>query len=230
MGNDGCIYFLPKSSGYHILKLDPNNGDSLSRVGESIHEGIFAAVLGNYGYIYGISCNRIIKLSPTDYKVSCVGSEFEEEHSWIGAVLTEDGNIYSLNEYGEILRIDTTKNDWMMIEGNIYNRSETCPVLYVMDDESVYSWGRPVLGADKCIYFPPAWHDRVLKFNPSTQNVSLIGESYSENILKWGRGVLASNGYIYCIPSDADNILQIDSRHVNEQVVAMIENLNIIEK
>ena len=85
-----------------------------------------------------------------------------------------------------------------------------------------------MLGADKCIYFPPTYHDRVLRYNPTTQSISLIGESYGEKECKWEGAVLASDGYIYCVPNSANEILQIDSRHFNEQVVTMIESLNVI--
>ena len=49
-----------------------------------------------------------------------------------------------------------------------------------------------MLGADQIMYFPPSDHDRVLKYNPSTQNLSLIEESYGEEIREWWSGVLAS--------------------------------------
>ena len=86
-----------------------------------------------------------------------------------------------------------------------------------------------MLGADKCIYFPPTYHDRVLRYNPTTQSISLIGESYGEKEWKWRGAVLASDGFIYCVPSSANDILQIDTRHINEQVVTMIESINGIE-
>ena len=54
----------------------------------------------------------------------------------------------------------------------------------------------------------------------------MIGDCYRDKDRKWEGVVLASDGYIYCIPYDANDILQIDSRHVNEQVIGMIENLN----
>ena len=68
----------------------------------------------------------------------------------------------------------------------------------------------------------------MLKFNPNTQSISLIGESYGEKEWKWRGAVLASDGFIYCVPFAANDILQIDSRHINEKVVAMIESLNVI--
>merc|ERR1712232_1418672 len=161
--------------------------------------------------IYGISHNRIIKFSPIDHSVSYIGKSFERTHFCKGLVLAEDGNIYAATQFGQILIIDTVNNNWKIIGNRIYQ------------ERYGFGWGRPVLGADKCIYFPPFDHDRVLKFNPMTQNISLIGESYAEKNWKWEGAELASDGYIYCISPYVDNILQIDSRHVNEQAVAMIE-------
>ena len=176
-----------------------------------------AAVFDNDGYIYGISDNEINKFNPIDHRVSYIGRSFEHDnHFWRGAVLAKDGNIYAANRYGQILRIDTSENGWKIIGNKIYNTKYST------------GWGNAVLGADKCIYFPPYDHDRVLKFNPSTKSISLIGESYGEKERKWDSAVLASDGFIYCVPSHAQDILQIDSRHFNEQVVTMIESLNVI--
>ena len=211
LANDGCTYYFPIYRGC-ILKLDPNDVDSLSLVGEDINKGFQAAVLGNDGYIYGIYKSRVVKFSLTDQSVSCIGRSFDDYYFWTGAVLTEDGNIYAVNHCGQILHIDTSENDWKIIGSKIYN-------------DAYFRWGSPVLGADKCIYYPSAYHDRVLKFNPSTQIISLIGDCYRDKDRKWEGVVLASDGYIYCIPYDANDILQIDSRHVNEQVIGMIEKL-----
>ena len=218
LANDGCIYYFPYIG--RILKLDPGYGDSLSLVGEEINEVFEVAVLGNDGYIYGISSRRVIKFNPIDHRLSCVGRSFAPNKNYCtGALLAENGNIFAVNHCGQILHIDTSKNDWKIIGNKIYY------------GEYLSIWGNAVLGADKCIYFPPTHHDRVLRYNPTTQNISLIGESYGNiewDEWKWQGAVLASDGYIYCIPLAATDILQIDSRHVNEQVVAMIENLNVI--
>ena len=110
------------------------------------------------------------------------------------------------NKYGE--------NDWKIIGSEIYN------------GEYARSWGNAVLGADKCIYFSPLCHDRVLRYNPTTQSISLIGESYGGKECKWEGAVLASDGFIYCVPNSANEILQIDSRHVNEKVIDIIDNID----
>merc|ERR1712137_361524 len=152
----------------------------------------------------------------TDQSVSHIGREFDESEGWyfwIKAVLAEDGTICAANHCGQILRIDTAQNDSKIIGNKICNQAYRC------------SWESPVIGADKCIYFSPSCHDRVLRYNPTTQSISLIGKSY-EGSWKWRGSVLASDGFIYCIPNTANEILQIDSRHVNEKVIDVIDNID----
>ena len=217
LANDGCIYYFPNAYVRRkILKLDPSNGDSLSLVGEVINHGknpCNSAVLGNDGCIYGISDKSVFKFSPIDYSFSYIGSNFENDNRfWTRAVLADDDNMYAVNVYGQILCIETAQNDWKIIGNRIYN-------------EVRFSWGSPVIGADKCIYFPPSSHYRVLRYNPSTQNISFIGESYFLGHGSWVGAVLASDGYIYCIPCQANDILQIDSRHVNDKVLEVMDDI-----
>ena len=86
-------------------------------------------------------------------------------------------------------------------------------------------WGQPILGANKCIYFPPNDHKRVLKYNPSTQHISLTGNSCGDELCKWYSAALGSDGYIYCIPYNTKQILQIDARHINDQIVELVQNM-----
>ena len=213
---DGCIYYLPSSiidRRSCVLKLDPDHGDSLSLVGEKTF-GEANAVLGKDGSFYCTNEFHVYKCNPIDHTFTCLGRPFTDRHNeFEGLVLADDGNIYSANQAGQILIIDTVHKNWTIFGRALYKNYHG------------RGWGYPVLGADKCIYFPPARHDRVLKYNPSTYSISLIGESYGKKLMKWRSGVLASDGFIYCAPHNANEILQIDSRHTNEQVVEMIKNL-----
>ena len=217
LAEDGCIYYLPYGDS-RILKLDPNDGDSLSLVGGEIGGGFSAVVLGKDGCIYGISMLHIIKFNIVDYSISQKDLDQDEYHDFDGAVLGKDGNIYAANQYGQILKGDTANNDWGIIGGRIYI------------DGYCHGWGRPLLGDDKCLYFPPACHDRVLTYNPVTQNISFIGESYGTKQYKWVGAALASDGYIYCIPYNADNILMIDGRHLNEKILEVTKNVYEVHK
>ena len=135
--------------------MDPSDGDSLSLVGEESDGGYCNAVLGNDAYICGISLREVIKFSQIYHSVSYMRSEFVEDHFWTDVVLANDGNIYAASKHGQILRIDTAQNDWKIIESRMYN------------EEDEIGWEYPVLSVNKCIYFPPARHGRVLKYNAS---------------------------------------------------------------
>ena len=217
LAKDGCIYFLP-NRGSRILKLDPSNGDYLSIVDEAIGGSNYkAAVLGSDGCIYGIHEKQMKKFNFRDNIVSTsnVGFSFLTHYEFVGGVLASNGNVYSANKSGQILKIDTTSNNCIILGNKICNNGYP-------------GWGRPVLGADQCIYFPPSYYGRVLMFNPNTQIISLIGDSYGFEECKWRGAVLARDGFIYCIPHDADDILQLDSRHMNEQVIEFIMQTRVV--
>jgi len=73
-------------------------------------------------------------------------------------------------------------------------------------------WGDPIVGADKCIYWPPSMAHRVLKFDPETQQLpSLVGDDLGGGDEKWKGGALATDDAIYYIPFDeSSRVLAID--------------------
>ena len=70
-------------------------------------------------------------------------------------------------------------------------------------------WLGGVLGADGCVYGVPGHAKHVLKLDPVTAKVSLVGGPY-QGKYKWLRGATAPDGCIYCIPCHADKVLKID--------------------
>ena len=53
---DGCIYFMPADA-RHIMKLDPNNNDAMSSVGDDLGDAwckYIGTVVGIDGCVYGI--------------------------------------------------------------------------------------------------------------------------------------------------------------------------------
>ena len=53
--------------------------------------------------IYGISMLQIIKLNSTDCSIFRIGGLLDEYHDFEGAVLAEDGNIYTANALGQMV-------------------------------------------------------------------------------------------------------------------------------
>ena len=207
LAKDGCIYYMPNEAS-QILKLDPNDDDRVSLVGEDLGYKMYeAAVAGSDGMIYCLPylSKQLFKFNPEDNVVSNVGAAFEEDPMFRGGVLATDNNIYAANKYGQILKINTNNNDYELIGYRI------------TEELGDNGWGSAVLGTDQCIYFPPFQFDRVLCFNPISQQVSLVGDSFKDEsctfggYISWWGGALAKDGFIYFVPyTDHAQILQID--------------------
>jgi hypothetical protein len=199
---DNYIYYMPDWA-RRIMRLNPDN-DSLSSVGDDLGEGegmkYVGTVVGNDKCLYGIphAATRIVKFDPTNPDTtSTIGEEAEEEFECGNGVLGGDGYIYAANESGQVLQIDTTNGNYTWIGDPIHSRGR--------------GWGDPIVGVDKCIYCPPLYANRVLKFEPETQQLpSLVGGDLGEGDFKWLNGALATDGAIYCIPSNSSRVLVID--------------------
>jgi hypothetical protein len=204
LASDNHIYYMPAHA-RRIMRLNPNN-DTLSSVGDDLGRDEYkysGTVVGNDDHVYGIPCldaKRIIKFDPANPgTTSTVGEEAEKGFKCNNGVLGCDGYIYAGNGAGQVLQIDTVNNNYIWIGDPIYSGGYGV------------GWGDPIIGADKCIYWPPRNANRVLKFDPETQQLpSLVGDDLGEGRFKWQGGALASDGAIYCIPNNAKQILAID--------------------
>ena len=206
LASDNFIYYMPRTA-RRIMRLNPDN-DSLSSVGDDLEGGEFkylGTVVGNDDCVYGIPYNakRIIKFDPTNPDTTCtVGEESEEQFKYHNGVLASDGYIYAVKESGKVLlQIDSPRSryttTWIGDRINVGNGRA--------------GWGDPIVGIDKCIYWPPSYANRVLKFDPETQQLpSLVGDDLGEGNDKWLGGALAPDGNIYCIPFEISQILAID--------------------
>jgi len=192
---DNHIYYMP-SAARRIMRLNPDN-DTLSSVGDDLGERRFkysGTVVGNDDCLYGVPyyATRIIKYNPADDPdtTSTVGEEAEEEFCCArNGALAADGYIYAANGFGQVLKVDIVNNNYTWIGDPIFS-GRGC------------GWGDPIVGVDKCIYWPPLNANRVLKFDPETQQLpSLVGDDLGEGCDKWQSGALAAtDGVIYCIP------------------------------
>jgi outer membrane protein assembly factor BamB len=215
LATDNFIYYMPYSA-RRIMRLNPDN-DSLSSVGDYLggeYCKYSGTVVGNDDYLHGIPflATCIVKYNPADPDTtSIVGEEAEEGFYCRNGVLGGDGYIYAANRYGQVLQIDTTNGNYIWIGDPIYQGNGQ-------------GWGDPIVGVDKCIYWPPFNANRVLKFDPRTQRLPLlVGGDLGEGRVKWMGGALATDGVIYCIPLFAKQILAIDSF----KELTMVMDINI---
>ena len=103
---DGCIYFMPLHA-RHIMKLDPNNNDAMTSVGDHFGSGIckyWGTVVGIDGCVYGIPSFRskcIIKYDPINNITLFVGEKADEDFRCSGGALgRDDGCIYAITRDG----------------------------------------------------------------------------------------------------------------------------------
>jgi hypothetical protein len=201
---DNCIYYMPFYA-RRIMRLNPDN-DTLSSAGDDLGRGwgkYSGTVVGKDNHVYGIPyyAKRIIKFDPTNSDTtSTVGEEVNQLGFNCGnGVFGGDGSIYAANDEGQVLKVDATHNNYIWIGDGIYSGRRQ-------------GWGDPIIGVDKCIYWPPSSANRVLKFDPETQQLPwLVGDDLlGQGCEKWNGGALAPDGNIYCIPCNAIQILVID--------------------
>ena len=201
---DGCIYFMPCTA-HRIMKLDPNNSDAMSSVGDVLgddDEKYNGTVVGIDGCVYGIpECADVIpKYDPINDITSFVGEE-AEMYFWCtgNGDLGRDGCIYALTQHGRVLKIDTVNNSYCFVGKSIQ-----------IDNDFDYGWMDGILGIDGCIYWPPDFASRTLKYDPHTDQISLVCCDLGTKRSKWLSGALTPGGIIYCISSCNKRVLAID--------------------
>ena len=194
---DGYIYFMPPHA-RRVMKLDPNNNVEMASVGDDLGE-VYCKYKGTRVGIDGCNSKRIIKYDPINHTTSFVVEVVDGEIKCTGdGALGRDGCIYAITDDGRILRIDTTNNAHYFVGNRIESNHDG------------FGWGYALLGIDGCIYSPPICAPHILKYDPHSDQTSLVGDDFGNTAAKWCGGSLASDGVIYCIPHVADRMLSID--------------------
>ena len=201
---NGCIYCMPLHA-RHIMKIDPNNDDAMTSVGDDLGDNNWkykTTVVGIDGCVYGLpyGSNRIIKYDPINDTTSFFGDIADKAFYCTGGALGRDGCVYAIIRDGRVLKIDSTNNMHCFVGNSIES------------DHNQYSrgWGDAILGIDGCIYSPPMKARHILKYDPHSDQTSLVEDDSGNITSKWWGGSLASDGVIYCFPCNAERILAID--------------------
>ena len=206
---DGCIYFMPYGARL-IMKLDPNNNDAMSSVGDDQGDGYnkyIGTIVGDDGYVYGIPYESqvILKYDPINGSTYLVGEICPEYFECIGnGALARYGYIYAVaGNGGLILQINTANNSWSLV-GKISRFF--CDGRGWIDED----WCDAVMGIDGCIYWPPVNARCILKYDPFMKETLVAGDDFGIS-KRWYGGCLATDGVIYCFPANANQgVLAID--------------------
>ena len=87
---------------------------------------------------------------------------------------------------------------------------ETLSIRTIPNPKWKNGWCDAILGIDGCIYWPPLNANRTLKYDPHTDQTSLVGDDFDMNNSNWNTGALATDGIVYCIPRNSNQVLAID--------------------
>ncbi len=206
VASDGFIYAMP-SHARKVLKFDVKRMTA-STIGQDLGEGeakYYGTVVDKNGMICGIPCHsdRIIKMDLAWHNHAAMYTIGKNTNGKAfcahGGVLGNDGCIYSANDKGQVLKINTDSDNFEWIGAKL-------------NTEGGWGWGDPVMGADDAIYWPPYTAKQVLKFSIESQISSLIGENVGNLGYKYWGGALASNGSIYATPFNATQTLRVDTK------------------
>ncbi len=211
MDSDGCIYHMPRYHLSSVLRLDPSN-DTFSEVAFPSMDGRFVgSILGSDDCIYGLPADcytTVTRFVP--FELLNIYWDHRDDYDGDYAfhrngVLGSDGNIYGLNRHNKILQLDTSSLCVCIIQTNC-----------LMSKFERNDFGEPIIGVDKCIYWPPCEGFHVMKFDPATQEPSIVeigwlnSSEYFLDQALWEGGALADDGVIYCAPYLSNQILSID--------------------
>ena len=183
-------------------------------VGQDKYLGGMASPCGKY--IYGVpgTARRLLRISTKTGVMDCIGPSYTGKFKWLrGVEIPASVMSQSSNKFPDGCCIALPCNSLSFLKVNPSN-------------DEVYTFGQDIL-EDVCqdckgwyyhggnlasngwIYCIPANARRVVKLNPVTDEVEVIGSEYL-GAQKWYGGIIGSNGCIYGIPHNATTVLKID--------------------
>jgi hypothetical protein len=131
--------------------------------------------------------------------------------SYAGAAAAANGCLYFLPRAAAgVLCVDPVLGTVRELGDGTAAKPRRASVLDVGGVAGTYA--SAVLGPDGKVYGVPAGAGRVLRIDPATNDVELIGDDYgSENPEKWGQAAVSQDGkFIFCAPHMSGRVLCID--------------------
>lgn len=192
---------VPKDDAHlEFLAFSQSCGNSGLIMGQDKYLGGIESPCGNF--VYGVpgTAHQVLRIELKAKKVELIGPSFLGKFKWLRGV-----PVPPTPEYPAGCCIALPCNSISILK-------------IVPDTNSVYTFGEAALrencnlqngwfyhggnfsSATGCIYAIPANANRVMKFNPYTDEVTFIGSDYGEGKQKWYGGIEGSDGCIYGIP------------------------------
>ena len=110
--------------------------------------------------------------------------------------------MFAVTSDNRVLKIYTSDNSYGFVGNNTNPDSNTSELGWQED--------AMMLGIDGCICWPPKYAGHTLKYDPHTDQISLVCCELGTERSKWLSGALTPGGIIYCISTCNKRVLAID--------------------
>ena len=224
LAGDGSIIGVPTCAN-SVLRIDPVSQE-VSTFGELDCGGWkwHGGVVGPDGCVYGIPFNSdaVLKIDARERVVDYIpiasytcNHREDGKYKYLGGVVGPDDRIYAIPCDAErVLRIDPSKNEAVEIGPAIRGAQNPASVsdngLVTLNPGPLdcNKWQNGFVGKDGNLYFIPLKAESVLRVNPWTEEMDLIGGPFP-GFEKWEGGVMDRDGNMFCIPLNAKRFLRI---------------------
>jgi len=202
------------TSGAQTIQLTSNDPQVLS--GQDKYLGGMASPCGKY--IYGVpgGGRRVLRICVETGKLDCIGPNYDGKFKWLRGVEIPPSAMQDEHDHYPVgCCIALPCNHLSLLKVNPSNHDVYTFGMEVLQKacEDVQGWyyhgGN--LADNGWIYCIPANANYVVKVNPTTDEVVLIGPKIVGR-QKWYGGIIGSDGNIYGIPHNASVVLKIDPR------------------
>ena len=200
--------------GAQSVQLTSSDTQILS--GQDKYLGGMASPCGKY--IYGVpgGARRVLRISVETGTLDCIGPSYDGKFKWLRGVEVSSVAMKGHKDYPNGCCVALPCNHLSLLKVNPSNNKVYTFGSTVLREacEGVTGWyfhgGN--LASNGWIYCIPANANFVVKVNPATDEVVLIGPKMVGK-QKWYGGIIGSDGNIYGIPHNAATVLKIDPRN-----------------
>ena len=210
--NGSIIYGIPARA-RRVVKFNPID-KSMTHIGPDFGDDEYKWMRGamtDSGIIYCVprSHRGILKIDTNTDNVTELDRNLLPElgnEMWLSCAAAPDGCIYCMpTNARRILKIDPKNEDAMSSVGDVLVGGGIA--------NGFHKYIGTVIGIDGCVYGIRKYSNRIVKYDPSNDITSFVGEKANKNFCCGGNGALGRDGCIYALSKY--RILKIDT--VNNQ-------------
>lgn len=194
-----------------FLKLSPSCGNNGLIMGQDKYLGGIESPCGNF--VYGVpgTAQQVLRVELGTAKLDVIGPCFTGKFKWLRGV-----PVPATPEYPSGCCVALPCNALSILKiipdtNKVYSFGESALAENCHVENGWFYHGGNFSPTTGCIYAIPANANRVMKFNPYTDEVQFIGPDYGIGKQKWYGGIEGSDGCIYGIPHNETGTYRLDT-------------------